>query len=669
MDAQYFSDSRISIHPETKLKGKKNIYIVQNIISISNRSVTMHCRTEDGTQWRLKFFNGEHSVTQSILETLMQYPMKGVVLPIDSGEFSGQPFCIFPSKNAIDTEKFPIAQQLLIKKIIPQLSYVIHQYHQKRILLRDICPEHILYQVKEEQIAYCGFQNAVVLPEKVTLIKQKGYGQHDSFLAPEVEKYGYSIYSDYFSLGMTLLCLVKGKNPFAGMEKKERDEKLNRGIVLGIDIAHLRNTPYECYSEEDKILYLILGLILPNPRQRWGYGELRCWCNGQHIPLVRKNGRIVYQYNAPFLIGTIQCWNYRQLTQTMVAKKDAWTESALQRLLQFAKEQNIPYYEKIEEWQKTEEYNTYGKIFRCIYAMNPALDGLWWTGKKYLNIDTLVQEAACNPMESSILHDILRNRCLSFFLQMRTRVNAVNPKDISEAEQMEQWEREELGKGVNRCIMRYSLYSKNRGFLVEGKIYDGLEELLKNYQKNPLRLKVISCDIISNKSFQAWLWANGLEEAGTKAKELCNTEPKQSFYILLKIAESQLKSEGSKKVWRDIYMRYGDYAPIYWLKNHIMEYKAVSITDHILMDVWKEADFSLELSLETLTYKAKRMIPDYQHFVIRTAKNALEVQKKNLNYVTYSFYPVLEDGFFNCIWENGLEVCPAFLKSISHTIT
>lgn len=54
--------------------------------------------------------------------------------------------------------------------------------------------------------------------------------------------------------------------------------------------------------------------MLPNPSERWGYGEIRCWCNGQHIPFSRKGGKIVYQYNVPFVVGNHKCWNYQQLT-------------------------------------------------------------------------------------------------------------------------------------------------------------------------------------------------------------------------------------------------------------------------------------------------------------------------------------------------------------------
>lgn len=201
----------MSLPPGTKVQGKRAAYIVQNLICMSERSVTVGCKSEDGRNWRLKFYNGESCVTEAALMALVSNPVKGVILPVDMGVFSGSPFAVFANVQARNAASFPIAQDVLTRKIIPQLAYVMNQYHRKRILLRDMCPEHILYDISKQQIAYCGLNNAARVPKNATITKAKGCGQHHSFVAPEVEKYGYSTCSDYYSLGMTLLCLVRGK--------------------------------------------------------------------------------------------------------------------------------------------------------------------------------------------------------------------------------------------------------------------------------------------------------------------------------------------------------------------------------------------------------------------------------------------------------------------------
>lgn len=655
---------RVSLPPGTKISGEKGAYIVKQFICMSSRSMTVLCESSSGNPCRVKLYNGQHTIHRDLLKKTMAAASKGIVLPLDIDEYEGAPFAVYPIVDGTDTGKHPVPQSFLVQRVIPQLAFVIHQYHQKRILLRDICPEHVLYKVQDQEIAYCGFGNMAVLPDKATITKINGYGQHPSFIAPEVPKYGYSTCSDYYALGVTILSMMLGKNPMELMDWNDIQKCLAQGKVPGIDINHLRNTPYDLYNEEDEVLYLVLGLMLPNPNERWGYGEIRCWCNHQHIPLRRKEGRIVYQYNEPFVVGRYKCWNYQQLTQRMAADPAAWTDAVYTRLEQFAKRQSIQSWNRMVDMSKGCQLTTNSRIFRAIYAINPALNGFWWTGKKYADSTELIRKSASDKVAAGMLSEILTSHSLSFFLRMRKRISAVSDADISEMEQIEQWEILEPGKGVNRCMMRFAGDLQARFFRIDGKDYENLDRLLNAYSCDVLRLKKISSEVLANKSFQAWLWANGMEAAGQAAQKMGISDPEQSFYLLLKIAERLSKSEEEKRYGRRLYLQYGEYAPIYWLFTRIDDYKMASIGAQILFDTFKYADLSLAHPIETLSANLSKLVPDYQHFVLRTAKNAREVKNADLEFCDFSFYPAKGDGYFSCRWENGLEVTPAFLKSI-----
>lgn len=655
---------RISLPPGTKVCGERGTYIIKNFICMSSRSTTFLCESLNGSSFRLKLYNGKHCINSDIQKKMKTVAAKGVIVPIDSGEFGGCPFSVYQKVEGTDTSKYPISLNVLVQKIIPQLAFVINQYHRNRILLRDISPEHVLYRIQEKQIAYCGFNNMAILPAKATITKANGYGQPVSFLAPEVPKYGYSTCSDYYSLGVTILSIALGKNPMQSMKWDEIQKCLKTGTVPGIDIDHLKNTQYDFYSEEDKVLYLVLGLMLPNPRERWGYGEIRCWCNGQQIPLIRKNGKIVYQYHEPFIVGDYKCWNYQQLTQGIAASSEAWNDASYTRLDAFAKKQNITIWKQISDANKDSSLTANGRIFRAIYGINPALDGFWWSGKKYADTSDLIREAATDQTAASVLSEILKNRSISYFLKMRKRISSVSETEISDMEQMEQWEISETDQGVHRCIMKFSSTIQARSFWVGGKEYRTIDQLLDNYADSGLQLKKISCEILNNKNFQAWLWANGMEDAGRAAKKIGTAYPEQGFYLLLKIAESVSKSEDSKKLARKIYLTYGEYAPVYWLIEKIDNYKMVSISDQILFNTLKNAQFSLNDSIEKLSAKVSQFVVYYQQFVSRTAKSSLEVTCVDLEFCDFSFYPLKEDGFFCCKWANDLEVTPAFLRAI-----
>lgn len=668
MDKDMSQGMRMSLPPGTKMTGENETYVVKKFICMSCRSVTVLCETSKGVLCRLKLFNGQHCINNAVLRKTMSVATKGVIQPVDIGEYGGCPFAVYPNVNATDTGKYPISQTILTQKIIPQLTYVVSRYHQSRILLRDICPENVLYKIHEQQIAYCGFSNMTILPDKATITRADGYGQHPSFVAPEVPKYGYSTCSDYYSLGVSFLSMMLGKNPMQDLTWDEIQKYLANGKVPGIDVPHLKNTPYALYSEEDKVLYLVLGLMLPNPKDRWGIGEIRCWCNNQQIPLIRKEGRIPYQYDEPFTVNNCKCWNDWQLTQSITSEKSAWSDETLTRLKQFSKRQSIAGWQGVIEAVKDSSLTVNGRIFRAVYGINPALDGFWWKGKKYEDTDVLVRKAISDRTTNRILSEILKEKCLSYFLKMRQRISSVTDSEIHEMEQIEQWEISEPGKGVNRCIMRFSGSIQKRTFRIDGKEYKDLEQLIDRFSNEALKLKKMSASIINNKSFQAWLWANGMEAAGAEAQKTVVSQPEMSFYLLLKLAESSCESESAKQKARILYLKYGDYAPIYWLTEKISEYRAVTIGDQILYDVFKNADFTTAEPLEKLSAKAESMVSDYQHFVVRTAKSPIEVTCLVPELSGYAFYPINEDGFFCCEWENTLEVTPAFLRTMGESV-
>ncbi len=662
------NDIRISLPPGTVLHGQKGSYKVINILCFSSRSVTVSCKDEQGQgKWRLKLYNGDSSVTEEIQRVLLSNAMQGVILPYDVGEFSGLRFSVTPELKAVSISQFPVSLKVLVNKVIPQIAYVINQYHKNRILLRDICPDHILYKPEREEIAYCGFNNVAVLKGKSTITKAPGYGQHASYLAPEIEKYGYSVCSDYFSLGVTILTILKGFNPIENLTRKEFLSQLSRGMVPGIDVQHLRNTPYELYSVEDKVLYLVLGLMLPDPRSRWGYGEIRCWGNNQRIPLVQKGKRVNYQFTKPYIADGEKCWNQKQLALRVAAKKTEWTEDAVRRIAGFSREQGLKCADILDEILADSGLSPKGKIFRCIYTLDPAVNGLWWDGKSFSDTKSLVHEVKKGTFKIDDLSQLLKDRAVSFFEKCRERIGISSKIRISDIEEIESLEAVEPGKGAQRCMMVFADDPNNRFFTVEGKKYNSLSQLLWQYKDNGKKLRELSSKILLDDSFQAWLWAKGMENAGIEAGSAVRSNSAQSFYLLLSICENAENDEKVKKLARSLFLRWGDYAPIIWLCRNVKYYKVTGASHKMLHDTFADTEFEVTNSLDDLSHKANALVSDYQIFVSRTLSNPFVLENEKSEDFDYGYYPLYESGYFCCSW-GGLEVCPAFLKSVGETV-
>ncbi|MDQ7091109.1 MAG: protein kinase [Methylococcales bacterium] len=94
------------------------------------------------------------------------------------------------------------------------------------------------------------------------------------YAAPELlDGHEVSAKTDYYSLGITLLHLLRGRSPFYG---------LNKNDVL---VSHLRGRVSLPDNLSLDFHQLLRGLTLPNSEDRWGYNEVLGWLRGEHVAL------------------------------------------------------------------------------------------------------------------------------------------------------------------------------------------------------------------------------------------------------------------------------------------------------------------------------------------------------------------------------------------------
>jgi len=654
---------RMSLPPGTELIGKKSKYIVDHIENIGDRAVLALCTDKQGREYRVKVFDGGTSINGESYHFFEEVKSQGLLPLVDCGDISGRPFFIFNNYNVQSVGQQVISIDLLANRIIPQISYVLNQIHSKRYVVRDISEEHILFDANAKEIMLVGLGNFTKLQGKATTTKEEGFGQHYSYIAPEVEKYGYSFASDYFSLGVTLLSIIRGRNVIQDITQKQFYDGLMAGKVPGIDVNMLRNTPANMYSMEDKICYLILGLLLPDPNQRWGYGEIRCWCNNQMIPLVRTGGKINYQYAMPLVLGGKQCWNDKQIAECISRDTSLWTNACYKQICDYLKKNSSRSFPIVDGFQRDDSDTA--RIFKTIYTLCPAMNGFAWEGIVYRDTQEMVVAVNNKKLTLSGLQNLLRNDCLSFFERARASLGLADGVDLSEIRAVEQAEKASPGEGASRCILLFTTNKKARTFTVDGNTFGSVSDLLKAYKGRENRLKQISSQMISNSSFQAWLWANGLEKLGKEAERSVKINPNNAFPICLTLLEKSASSEQEKKAVREIFLMYGDLAPIAWLFGNINYYVDETGMNRKIYERFKNVRLDLNKSVQELNDYLSDYVRDYQQFVQSTLDNPLTLEFGRDPSVRYDFRPMYDSGFFCQKWNDMLDVCPAFLHSVN----
>ena len=652
---------RISLPPGTEIKGIKSEYIVGDIISISDRTTTLLCRDNHNRELRIKIFDGENSIRKDSYEFFFEVRTRGLIQLVDYGEVSGNQFYVFNNYNVQSIDKQAVSIEILVKSIIPQLSYVISQVHSKKYILRDITREHVLFDPNINEIMYAGLSNFIKLSNRATSTKEPGYGQNYSYIAPEVERYGYSMASDFFSLGVLLLNILKGKDIIQEISSKQFYDGLNSGKVPGIDVNHLKNTSPSMYSVEDRVTYLILGLLLPDPNQRWGYGEIKCWCNNQMIPLVQAGDKTVYQYASPLILDGEKCWNDRQIAETISKNGQLWNKQSYKNVCDFLRVHQSKKLMTVKGYSFNEDEKS--MVFKTIYTLYPAINGFSWNGVLYKDANQLIEKIKCGSLAFDELQNILRSGCLSFFEDVRAKNALVDNIDIQEIYAIENVERSSPGDGASRCIQLFASSKQDRYFIIEGKKCGNVSDLLSVYRTDAIKLKEKSVQILNDSSFRAWLWAKGYDQLGKEAISSINVNPENAFPILLTVLETCSINNVERKAVREVFVKYSDLSPIAWLFSNIKYYVDKSELNTSIYNRFINTKIDLNKRVIELNDFLSGYVRDYQQFVQTTLKNPFILEFGGDN-CSYDFEPMYESGYFCEKWNDLLDVCPAFLYSV-----
>ncbi|AFY81975.1 putative ATPase [Oscillatoria acuminata PCC 6304] len=128
---------------------------------------------------------------------------------------------VMEDSGSISMEQYLENQSLNLLEIIEiaiQLTAILHQLHQQRIIHKDIKPANILIHPNSGQITLIDFSIASLLPKETQAIQSpQGLEGTLAYLAPEQTgrmNRGIDYRTDFYALGVTLYELLTGQLPF-----------------------------------------------------------------------------------------------------------------------------------------------------------------------------------------------------------------------------------------------------------------------------------------------------------------------------------------------------------------------------------------------------------------------------------------------------------------------
>jgi serine/threonine protein kinase len=182
-----------------------------------------------------------------------------------------------------------------LERAVRQLAGAVAYCHQQGILHRDIKPSNIYWKDRTRTDLALGDFGLTEVAFDVSRQDARRdwmsplYSPPEAFASAVGDGDGRVIVSkpfDYYSLGMTLLVLLRGSEPTEDFADRSRlgELKMHDAVPLPSDLP-------------DRWVTLLRGLMLADRKRRWGADELRRWLLGEAIALPELRGyRPAFRY-------------------------------------------------------------------------------------------------------------------------------------------------------------------------------------------------------------------------------------------------------------------------------------------------------------------------------------------------------------------------------------
>jgi len=234
---------------------------------------------DGGVSLVLKYYYPNFKPKEEILRKLQTLGRSDVIVPIEYGFLQDRFYEIneYMAGGTLE-DLFPVQDIGRTRELVGRVVEALHACHQHQIIHRDIKPVNIFFRHPDKrEIVLADFGISSTLDEgesyKITTAARTRI-----YAAPELEM-GTNVNNqtivdrkvDYYALGISLLEMWKGEDPF---------KDVDRMIIPRIKLDGRVNIPVQMHPDLQK---LIKGLITTEPPKRWGYDEIQKWLRGEPV--------------------------------------------------------------------------------------------------------------------------------------------------------------------------------------------------------------------------------------------------------------------------------------------------------------------------------------------------------------------------------------------------
>lgn len=363
---------------------KGMFYRVQGTMNVPSGEATLYRVTDDegniflAKHYRMKI---KEETREKMLNFLTNLKENSNVMPIlDHGEYFNTPFDILPYYPDKDlSQKGPMDINFIKNIFLPSMVSALKEIHDAGIVHRDIKPENLFYLVDDAKVVIGDFGIASNLATGSTF-KSTEIGRGTvGYLAPEVKHNNVHIKTDFYALGVTIVCLVAGKYIF-----KDMDEPQIYKMITD-------NSFSDCIKDR-RLRALVRGLTIGDINGRFDYKEVNAYINNKIFRILADvdNSRAA-KIDRPY---QFENKSYYDVAELAVGMSENW-DSAVEHLKRGLIERHFvdidpDLYVAVQKILE-EETNINCAMTRVLYRFNDKI-GIVYNGKIYENFKTMTAE-------------------------------------------------------------------------------------------------------------------------------------------------------------------------------------------------------------------------------------------------------------------------------------
>ena len=193
----------------------------------------------------------------------------------------------------------PAQLREFVRALVRELASAIVGVHAAGLLHRDLKPENILVRETDPLdlvLADFGTSSMLDATQRFT-----STARSLPYASPESLSGVIDGNADFWSLGMILLEVALGKHPFAGLSEAVI---LHHLTTRSIDLTAVTDAP---------LRKLLRGLLLRDPKQRWGKDEIARWLANDPSLTEPNEPGISAGFREPYNVGKETCYTNEQL--------------------------------------------------------------------------------------------------------------------------------------------------------------------------------------------------------------------------------------------------------------------------------------------------------------------------------------------------------------------